>query len=512
MITAADFTPLVSVGVTVSGRVTKPANLAAPIIALLGGPAGSLQAVVSPNGSFQFQRVHPGTYTIEAPNNALKRPVTLTVGDDDISGLELAVVSMVNLSGVLVIEGGALRPKLNLSFIPYEGGQRAPIVSVDTNGMFITRIPEGEYRVSWSALPQGYVLKSIRYGSTNLLSDPLKPVFSPTPDVLVVTLGITAPPPGVKVSGRVRDTHNAAPPGKVRLVLDPTQSVTSMPLATALLDTIQTVMKPDGFFEFPMVPSGTYTVRVDPSFPAPPVSIVVGNNDVSGANIVIPAAKEVKGRVFIEGRSALSPAALGALGFSFTLKNSARDITVIPQVQSDGTFKATFPEGERHVVVNAVYPVKSITDGATDLLTAPLRIAVANQNDLHVTLVAPAQDDPLELIMTLPGYRPNPFQIGVRTFIPEVSSRFEAGSAVCLSCPLPDYPSLAKVARVADTVVVSIVIAADGKVKATEVTSGHTFLQQAAAQAVRAWRFIPRIVDGKPTEDTATVAVEFTLK
>ena len=74
----------------------------------------------------------------------------------------------------------------------------------------------------------------------------------------------------------------------------------------------------------------------------------------------------------------------------------------------------------------------------------------------------------------------------------------------------PAYPEPAKPLGLAGSVHLTIVIAPDGTVREADVTRGlHPFLDVAAAQAVRQWRYRPLNVNGQPVEVKIGVEVEF---
>jgi TonB family protein len=81
-----------------------------------------------------------------------------------------------------------------------------------------------------------------------------------------------------------------------------------------------------------------------------------------------------------------------------------------------------------------------------------------------------------------------------------------------LSRPMPGYPPDAKAARAQGAVVVQIVVDVEGRVSAVQVLCGHTLLQEAAADAVRQWRFSPTVIDGQPVMVTGVVSVNFKLQ
>jgi len=75
----------------------------------------------------------------------------------------------------------------------------------------------------------------------------------------------------------------------------------------------------------------------------------------------------------------------------------------------------------------------------------------------------------------------------------------------------PQYPTLARQARIQGTVVLQAVIGKDGTVQNLHVLSGHPMLIQAAMDAVRQWRYKPYYLNGEPVEVDTQINVNFTL-
>ncbi len=75
----------------------------------------------------------------------------------------------------------------------------------------------------------------------------------------------------------------------------------------------------------------------------------------------------------------------------------------------------------------------------------------------------------------------------------------------------PQYPPLARQARIQGTVVLQAVIGKDGKIQNLEVVSGHPMLIQAALEAVKQWRYKPYYLNGEPVEVDTQVNINFTL-
>jgi TonB family protein len=76
---------------------------------------------------------------------------------------------------------------------------------------------------------------------------------------------------------------------------------------------------------------------------------------------------------------------------------------------------------------------------------------------------------------------------------------------------LPVYPPQALAQRLEGSVVLHTTIAPDGSVESAEPTSGDPVLAQAAAAAVRQWRFDRMLVNGTPAAVDTTITVEFHL-
>jgi len=76
---------------------------------------------------------------------------------------------------------------------------------------------------------------------------------------------------------------------------------------------------------------------------------------------------------------------------------------------------------------------------------------------------------------------------------------------------IPQYPPLAKQARVSGTVQLTGVIAKDGSIKQLQVVSGNPLLVPAALAAVKQWLYRPTFLNGQPVEVIAPIDVIFTL-
>jgi periplasmic protein TonB len=75
----------------------------------------------------------------------------------------------------------------------------------------------------------------------------------------------------------------------------------------------------------------------------------------------------------------------------------------------------------------------------------------------------------------------------------------------------PNYPPLAKAARIQGTVVLQAEISKDGTIQNLQLISGHPMLAPAAIEAVKQWRYKPYLLNGEPVAVDTQVDVVFTL-
>jgi hypothetical protein len=175
-------------GVKVSGRVLGASNL--PVDAFdrveMSGPPNSpyLQAKMMPDGSFEFLNVLPGKHGINMRSALQGRvlgvmPTSVIVADKDLNGVELNIPAQTLVSGHIVVDNGGPVPTLDMELVPshLQGGPRIPLSpTIKADGKFTVIVPEGlERTLRINGFPKnGYRLKAITYGNTDLLKAPLK--------------------------------------------------------------------------------------------------------------------------------------------------------------------------------------------------------------------------------------------------------------------------------------------------------------------------------------------------
>jgi len=103
----------------------------------------------------------------------------------------------------------------------------------------------------------------------------------------------------------------------------------------------------------------------------------------------------------------------------------------------------------------------------------------------------------------------------VPKFVPVIPQRVRISQGVTKGLLVqkiePQYPPLARAARVQGEVVLSAVIDGNGQINNLQLVSGHPMLVQAAIAAVKQWRYKPYLLNGQPVEVETTITVIFSL-
>jgi protein TonB len=76
----------------------------------------------------------------------------------------------------------------------------------------------------------------------------------------------------------------------------------------------------------------------------------------------------------------------------------------------------------------------------------------------------------------------------------------------------PQYPEIARAARVEGTIIMEAVLDTSGRVTQLRLLRSVPMLDQAALDAVRQWRYTPSLYGGRPVSVLMTITVRFTLQ
>ncbi|MDR3670780.1 MAG: energy transducer TonB, partial [Holophaga sp.] len=78
--------------------------------------------------------------------------------------------------------------------------------------------------------------------------------------------------------------------------------------------------------------------------------------------------------------------------------------------------------------------------------------------------------------------------------------------------PLPDYPPLARMARIQGNVVVQVMVGLDGVPISVRALEGPFQLRGAAEAYALTWRFEPQMLDGVPQVSRFSLVVQYRIK
>jgi protein TonB len=76
----------------------------------------------------------------------------------------------------------------------------------------------------------------------------------------------------------------------------------------------------------------------------------------------------------------------------------------------------------------------------------------------------------------------------------------------------PDYPMLARDARIRGVVILEAIIGADGRVNSVKVLRSVPLLDEAAIKAVRQWVYTPTLLGGVPVPVIMNITLQFSLR
>jgi hypothetical protein len=240
------------------------------------------------NGSFEFPQTPPGDYLFALTPRGTAAASTVRVRGADISDLLMEMLPAV-FGRVRVDDGSPVPANMTTDATSTEtpamvslaarstagGGFRNAFVRTDGVLVLAVATP-GDYWINVSRLPLGYSVKEMLYGGVDLREKALRIVETNTEEI-EITLTRTSPI-GVKVSGRVIGMSLSAPRSLWIALKKNSPAVTGAGGLTEHMT--QTLVNPDGTFEFAGIPPGNYMLS-SAEFPGPNL-VLVGNRDVSG--------------------------------------------------------------------------------------------------------------------------------------------------------------------------------------------------------------------------------------
>jgi hypothetical protein len=337
-----------------------------------------LKAVVDSEGIFHFDDVPPGVYSAEfsmAGMSPILRDVV--VSDQPVAGVDFSLPVAIVSGRVLKEDGSefsdaqALR-QFAASTVNNPNRITTTILRLDDAGRFSARLEAGEYRIYPLLLNSEYVVRSMKSGTTDLLTDTLRvaPNGSVSIDArLARHENVTADMPGVRIQGKLIDSVTRSPLNAERVEL--------CCLVSTGAGRYSTRIAPDGSFEFSGVPPGHYSAGlrgpvalflVDPT-------IDVDRSDLTGMTLeATTGSRKLSVVAHVMGGGV--PQEL-RLSVTFTGTAGSTPLEIVRGREST----VTLPGDQYTVAVSGVptgYRVTSLSSGTTDLLNGE-RLDVVGQ-------------------------------------------------------------------------------------------------------------------------------------
>jgi hypothetical protein len=347
---------------TVSGRVVlQPGQKLAPGARMMLAGAASLEAPISADGAFEFNRVQPGQYTLRLSSDAFSAAIPVVV-DGQVTGIEFRPPA-VSISGSAVMEDASDAPSVSVAFMDVKQTRAVEVAA----RQFSFFIPEGEFRVTAKRVPNGYQVKSLTAGGVDLLSNNLK--LSSAEPVVAIALTLKAAP-AVAFTGRAVS---------LRGVLQPVRNIRMQRPDGA--EPLQGTTQPDGSFVFDKIAPGEYTAAIiGAGSEELKVKVSVPPEGQRDAEIVIPDLRQLSVKLGIEPN--VPPAARALVTLRFVEANGDT-VPLVLDGSSGGTpLKLSLREGQYRVTATVRESaagtertrVKTMTSGTVDLLTSPLNV------------------------------------------------------------------------------------------------------------------------------------------
>jgi len=195
-------------------------------------------------------------------------------------------------------------------------------------GAFQAKLPMDERRVSVSGLPIGYVVKSVRYGATDVLRQPLK-ITKDDVQELQLTLDVDPGLPSRSVRGRVSGLP--ANQNDVRLVLN----------GASAFSNFETAVGADGSFSFSKIPQGSYVptlIGAGVSGLLSPAAVVVSGSDLADIEITIPKQDGTSSRPSTDE----GPTGVVVSSFGGGSREAANESAAVAQLRTINTAEVTY--------------------------------------------------------------------------------------------------------------------------------------------------------------------------
>lgn len=261
-------------GGKVSGRINANMAQLGPRSATITGPPleDLLEVPVKPDGTFEFGHVPPGNrYLVSLwPPTPGIASYPVTVGQTDLSGVQLTPLPTKKVSGRIVMKGTYSIPHGILGFFTsttYVQGK------INDDGTFNVELNAAQHQIDFAGLPVGYSLASIKIGDRDVTQQGITVGNSDMSDILIT---LNAP------------KHLATVVGKITGLPQERFASAGVVMTGPTFNKGVADIERDGSFRFDGVVPGLYTLTLNGVPEFAPMTVVVEGFDTYEVKVLVP--------------------------------------------------------------------------------------------------------------------------------------------------------------------------------------------------------------------------------
>ena len=269
-----NFSLMQKFGAKLSGSVKADMAILGPRKAtLIGGKLEDLIDVdVKPDGSYEFGYVPPGNYLVQMwPPTSGMPAKRVTVGNESVTGVELVPLPTVAVTGRIVTKRGPLP----VGYLGFQTDETYVDSTIHPDGTFSVQLHAATHEPVMAGLPIGYSIASVRIGT----KDVTKGITVGKTDISDVVITLDTPEELAAIKGKV---SGLAPSRYATTRVEIKGPIT-------IIGSMQTNIRDDGSFEFPVVTPGSYSLSLTSVPEFSPMTLNLDSTDTVNVSVVVPS-------------------------------------------------------------------------------------------------------------------------------------------------------------------------------------------------------------------------------
>jgi hypothetical protein len=229
-----------------------------------------LEVAVRADGTFEFGHLPPGKYLVSLwPPTPGIASYPITVGETDISGVELVPLPTKKVTGRIIVRNGSI-PHGLLGFYT----EKTWVVGkVNVDGTFGIDLHSATHKIDFAGLPVGYTLASVKIDGKDVTEQGITVANADVSDVLIT---MNAPRKLAVVKGKITG-----------LAADRFGS-TGVVMTGPTFNTGQADVQPDGTFQFDAVVPGSYKLTLNGVPEFSPMTVIVDGFGTFEVTVAVP--------------------------------------------------------------------------------------------------------------------------------------------------------------------------------------------------------------------------------